>query len=43
LRQYIEKKLGRLAANNAGIADVKISRKADQTKEISFRPCPLPV
>ncbi len=30
LRQYIEKKLGRLAANNAGIAQVKISRKADQ-------------
>lgn len=30
LRQYIEQKLGRLAANNAGISDVRIERKADQ-------------
>jgi small subunit ribosomal protein S3 len=30
LRQYIEQKLGRYAANNAGIADVRIERKADQ-------------
>jgi len=30
LRQYVEQKLGRLASNNAGIAGVKISRKADQ-------------
>lgn len=30
LRQYVEQKLGRLAANNAGIADVRIERKADQ-------------
>jgi small subunit ribosomal protein S3 len=30
LRQYIEKKLGRLAQNNAGISEVRIERKADQ-------------
>lgn len=30
LRQYIEQKLGRLAANNAGISKVRIERKADQ-------------
>ena len=30
LRQYIEKKLGREAQNNAGISEVKIERKADQ-------------
>lgn len=30
LRQYIEQKLGRYASNNAGIADVRIERKADQ-------------
>jgi small subunit ribosomal protein S3 len=30
LRQYVEQKLGRLAANNAGIAGVRIERKADQ-------------
>ncbi|HYW21834.1 MAG TPA: 30S ribosomal protein S3 [Nodularia sp. (in: cyanobacteria)] len=30
LRQYIEKKLGKLAQNNAGISEVRIERKADQ-------------
>lgn len=30
IRQYVEQKLGRLAANNAGISDVRIERKADQ-------------
>lgn len=30
LRQYIERKLGREAQNNAGISEVKIERKADQ-------------
>ena len=30
IRRYIEEKLGRLAANNAGISDVRIERKADQ-------------
>lgn len=30
IRQYIEEKLGRLAANNAGISEVRIERKADQ-------------
>ncbi len=30
LRQYIERKLGRLAPNNAGISEVRIERKADQ-------------
>ncbi len=30
LRRYIEQKLGRLAANNAGISEVRIERKADQ-------------
>ncbi len=30
LRQYIEKKLGREAQNNAGISEVKIERKAEQ-------------
>jgi len=30
LRNYIEQKLGRLAANNAGISEVRIERKADQ-------------
>lgn len=30
LRNYIEKKLGRLAQNNAGISEVRIERKADQ-------------
>lgn len=30
LRRYIEEKLGRLAANNAGISEVRIERKADQ-------------
>ena len=30
IRRYIEEKLGRLAANNAGISEVRIERKADQ-------------
>jgi small subunit ribosomal protein S3 len=30
LRNFIEKKLGRYAQNNAGISEVKIERKADQ-------------
>jgi small subunit ribosomal protein S3 len=30
LRQYIERKLGRYAQNNAGISEVRIDRKADQ-------------
>jgi small subunit ribosomal protein S3 len=30
LRQYIEKKLGKNAQNNAGISEVRIERKADQ-------------
>jgi small subunit ribosomal protein S3 len=30
LRQYIDKKLGRSAQNNAGISEVRIERKADQ-------------
>jgi len=30
LRRYIETKLGRLSANNAGISEVRIERKADQ-------------
>ncbi|MBV8882669.1 MAG: 30S ribosomal protein S3 [Chroococcidiopsidaceae cyanobacterium CP_BM_RX_35] len=30
LRQYIEKNLGRLSPNNAGISEVRIERKADQ-------------
>ncbi len=30
IRKYIEQKLGRLAANNAGISEVRIERKADQ-------------
>lgn len=30
IRRYVEEKLGRLAANNAGISDVRIERKADQ-------------
>ena len=30
LRQYIEKKLGKLAQNNAGISEVRIERKAYQ-------------
>lgn len=30
LRQYIEKKLGRAAQNNAGISEIRIERKADQ-------------
>lgn len=30
IRRYVEEKLGRLAANNAGISEVRIERKADQ-------------